>query len=120
MQSKSVDWFLHGSSCCWGYFQTDYNTVLFLEAAIEGCPSVIIAVAGLILVGWQTVSLRLYLRMSSFADVFILFFCTFLQEHPYIIAPGVCSLEYLLTKEGFTLVASFKFSTYFNSFAFVL
>ena len=39
-----------------GYFQTDYNTVLFSEAAMGKCPSILISLAGSFLVGFQTVS----------------------------------------------------------------
>ena len=76
-ENKSIGWFRYGSGFRWGYFRTDYSTVLFSEAAIENCPSIIIPVARSFLVGLQTVSLQFYLSMSSSAGVFMFFVCIY-------------------------------------------
>ena len=44
MQSQLIGWFLYGSGFCWGYFRTDYITVLFSEVAIAKNPFVFIYV----------------------------------------------------------------------------
>ena len=107
LQSRSIYWFLYGSVFCWGYFQTDYNTDVFSEAAIEKCSSVVIPVASSFLFGLQTVTRWLYLRMSSFEGV-CLFFCiyftkTFFNDW----SPSLNSLENLLTNEGFNFRSFF-------------
>ena len=71
-----------------GYFQKYYNTVLFLEAAIERYPSIVILVAGFILGGIAECQPVTFLDFTL-AGVLMIFFAFILQEHPSMIAPAV-------------------------------
>ena len=63
----------------------NYNTISLSKADIEMCPFEIITVAGLMLEGLHTGCPYIYLRMCSFAGVFL--FVS--QEHPLMITRAV-------------------------------
>ena len=96
------------------YFWTDYNIVLFSKVAIKKCSSIVIPVAGSFLLGLQTVSLYFFLRLYSFAGVFMIFVCIYFTGASFDVSPVCVSYKIYQWRKSLILVASIRFYTLFT------
>ena len=72
LKSKWIDWFLYGSSFCWGYFRIEYSTVFVLESSHRKVPFSFYTCGNFIIDGFADRQ-PLVLLKNAFVGVFILF-----------------------------------------------
>ena len=102
LQSKSIDWFLHGSGFCWGLFPNRPQYSFIFGSSHRKVSFNYKTCSGFILGAVADFSWQFQLRMSPFAGVFMFFVCIYFTGPSFADCfRSAYFLENLSTKEEF-------------------